>query len=53
MQKRDLLPEVLEMSYVTKCGHCQKEIRLQKDSTEGLPVYHGGCFELKKLKEVK
>jgi hypothetical protein len=35
------------MSYITKCAGCGKEIRLQKDSTEGQKVWHGQCFEIK------
>jgi len=33
------------MSHKTKCAGCGKEIILLKDSTEGMKVYHGKCFE--------
>jgi hypothetical protein len=39
------------MSYITKCAGCGKEIRLQKDSTEGQQVWHGQCFEIKEGKK--
>ena len=30
--------------FKTSCGKCGKEIILQKDSTEGMSVYHGDCW---------
>ena len=36
------------MSYVTKCSGCKKELRLLKDSTEGMKVYCGECYEKRK-----
>ena len=31
--------------FKTKCGTCGKEILLQKDQTENMPVFHGGdCY---------
>lgn len=38
------------MSFKVKCGLCNKEIILLKDSTEGLKVYHGECYEKVKHK---
>jgi len=36
------------MSHKTKCAGCGKEIILLKDSTEGMKVWHGQCYEVKK-----
>ena len=33
------------MSHTVKCGLCGKDIVLLKDSTEGLKVYHGNCYD--------
>ena len=39
------------MSHTVKCGLCQGDIELLKDSTEGQKVYHGGCWD--KVKKEK
>ncbi len=33
------------MSHTVKCGLCGKDIVLLKDSTEGMKIYHGACYE--------
>lgn len=39
------------MSYITKCADCGVELRLLKDSTEGMKCYCGKCWTIAQCKD--